>query len=103
MKGPGFLEQWSEQHCSMGQSKGQEQRMEVTEMGMLWYMTGGLGSPGMGQTRNEYIRMSLRMANIKDKMKKHQLGWFGHVMRQGEENLVRGSSRVDSRCQAGQG
>lgn len=29
------------------------------------------------------------MVHIKNKMREHQIQWFGHVLRQGQEDLVR--------------
>ncbi len=42
-----------------------------------------------GRIRNDYIRGSLGVADLRDKIRDHRLRWFGHVMRQDEEDLVR--------------
>lgn len=38
--------------------------------------------------RNSFIRGSLGVADVKDKLQEHQLRWYGHVARRGEGTVV---------------
>lgn len=67
--------------------KGQEQNMQIAEMDILRYMSGVFQKDSI---RNDSIRGSLGVVNIRDKMREHRLRWFAHVMmRWGEEKLDR--------------
>jgi len=39
--------------------------------------------------RNEYVRSSIGIMSIEDKMRDNRLKWFRHVMRRGETKAVR--------------
>jgi hypothetical protein len=39
--------------------------------------------------RNKYVRSSIDVVSIVDKMRKNRLRWFGHVMRRKETKAVR--------------
>lgn len=41
------------------------------------------------RTRKDYIKESFGVVGIRDKMKKHQLRWLGHVMKRRENGQVR--------------
>jgi hypothetical protein len=63
-----------------------EQRMSVAEMRMLRWMSGVTRED---RIRNEYVRGSIGVAPIGDKMRENRLRWFGHVMRREESEAVR--------------
>ena len=63
-----------------------EQRMSVAEMRMLRWMSGVTRED---RIRNEYLRGSIGVAPIGDKMRENRLRWFGHVMRREESEVVR--------------
>lgn len=48
------------------------------EMHMLRYRT---GVSYMDRIKNYYIRGSLGVVDIRNKMREHRLRWFGHVLR----------------------
>jgi hypothetical protein len=39
--------------------------------------------------RNEYIRGSLKVAPMTEKMRSNRLGWYGHVMRRDESHITK--------------
>ncbi|KAG7310779.1 hypothetical protein JYU34_003595 [Plutella xylostella] len=63
-----------------------EKRMHVTEMRMLRWMC---GVTRKDRIRNEYIRGSMKVAPIVEKMKSHRLSWFGHVMRREDDYVTK--------------
>jgi hypothetical protein len=63
--------------------KKNERKLHVAEMRMLRWMC---GVTRMDKVSNEYIRRSLKVAPITEKLKGNRLSWYGHVMR--EENHV---------------
>jgi len=40
--------------------------------------------------KNKYVRGSIGVASILDKMRENRLRWFGHVMTRGETKAVSG-------------
>jgi hypothetical protein len=58
-----------------------ERRLYVTEMRILKWMC---GMTRMHRIRNEYIRGSLKVAPVSEKMRSNRLAWYGHVMRKDE-------------------
>ena len=63
-----------------------EQRMSVAEIKMLRWMSGVTRED---KIRNEYIRGSIGVASIVDKMRENRLRWLGHVLRREETEAVR--------------
>lgn len=59
--------------------------MQIAEMYMLPFMS---GVSRQDRIRNDYIRRTLGMVDIRQKMRKHRVRWFGHMMRRGEGDLV---------------
>jgi hypothetical protein len=43
----------------------------------------------MDRIRNEYIRGSLKVAPVTEKMKSNRLAWYGHVMRWDESHITK--------------
>jgi hypothetical protein len=58
----------------------------VTEMRMLRWMC---GVTRMHTIRNVYIRGSLEVALVSDKMRSNRLAWYGHVMRRDESHIIK--------------
>jgi hypothetical protein len=54
-----------------------EMKLHVAEMRMLRWMC---GVTRMDKVRNEYIRRSLKVALITEKLKGNRLNWYGHVI-----------------------
>jgi hypothetical protein len=63
-----------------------EMRLHVTEMRMLKWMC---GVTRMDKIRNEYIRESLKVAPVTEKMRNNRLAWFGHVMRRDKSHMIK--------------
>ena len=61
-------------------------KLRVAEMKMLRMIC---GVTKRHRERNEYIRASLGVDNIEDKLAQGRLRWFGHVSRKGEDDAVR--------------
>ena len=64
--------------------KRHEKKMNVAEMKMLRWMCGVIRRD---RIRNEFIRGSLKVAEISSKMQERGLNWFGHVLRR-DENYI---------------
>jgi hypothetical protein len=43
----------------------------------------------MERIRNEYIRGSLKVAPVFEKMRSNRLAWYGHVMRRDESQITK--------------
>jgi hypothetical protein len=56
----------------------------VTAMRMLRRMC---GVARMDRIRNEYIRVSLKVAPVTEKMRSNRLAWYRHVMRRAESHI----------------
>ena len=41
------------------------------------------------RVRNEYVRRSVGLVNIEDKLAQGRLRWFGHVSRKGRDDVVK--------------
>lgn len=65
--------------------KTDEKRLHVAEMRMLRWMC---GVTRMDKVRNEYIRGSLKVAPVTEKLKGNPLSWYGHVRRRDETQAV---------------
>ena len=59
-------------------TKKQEAELEVAEMKMLRFE---LGVTRMDRIRNSFIRGSLHVGSIADKVREARLRWYGHVKR----------------------
>ena len=60
--------------------------MNVAEMRILRWMC--------GKTRNEYIRKTVGVTHIEDKLRKNRLKWYDHVQRKPIHAPVRKSDRI---------
>ncbi|XP_055377191.1 uncharacterized protein LOC129609284 [Condylostylus longicornis] len=47
------------------------------------------GVTKLDKIRNEYLRGTFKVADIKEKLAEKRLRWYGHVMRRDEEHPVR--------------
>jgi hypothetical protein len=63
-----------------------ERRLHVMEMRMMRWMC---GVTRMDRMRNEYIRESLKVAPVTEKMRSNRLAWYGHVMRKDESHITK--------------
>ena len=63
-----------------------ERRLRIAEMRMLRWMC---GVTRMDKVRNEYIRGSLKVAPVTEKLKGNCLAWYGHVKRRGETRVTK--------------
>src|SRR5215475_3717571 len=66
--------------------KDQEKRLKIAEMRMLRL---GMGITRKDRCRNDWVRESFELADIGDKLAENRLRWFGHVMRMGDEDVVK--------------
>ena len=73
-------------------TKGQEKRIELTEMRMLRWMC---GVTRKDKIRNEHIRGTTRVAQASKKITERRLIWYGHVMRRDGEHILRKVLRAD--------
>ena len=62
------------------------QNLRVAEMKMLRMMC---GVTNRDRVRNEYIRGSVGVDSIEDKMAQSRLRWYGHLSRKGEDDVVK--------------
>ena len=76
----------------LGIDKNQEQKLSVTEMKMLRMMC---GVTRRDRLRNEFVRGSVGVDSIVDKMAQSRLRWFGHVSRKDEDDVVKKVWRLD--------
>lgn len=51
----------------------------------------------MDKMKNEYIRESLKVAPVEEKLRSNKLTWYEHVMRRDEQNVVKKSFKYGSR------
>ena len=65
--------------------KAQEQRLDVTEMKMLRWMS---GVTRMDKIRNQYVRGSAKVTEASKKIQEYRLRWFGHLSRRVDEEHV---------------
>ena len=63
-----------------------EQKLRVAEMKMLSMMC---GVTRRDRVRNEYVRGSVGVDSIGDKMAQSRLRWYGHLCRKGGVDVVR--------------
>ena len=66
--------------------KSQERKLSVAEMKMLRMMC---GVTKRDRVKNEYIRGSVGVDSIQDKLAQSRLRWFGHVSRKGEDDAIK--------------
>ncbi|CAK1577904.1 unnamed protein product [Parnassius mnemosyne] len=66
--------------------KKDENRLHANEMRMLRWMC---GVTRMDKIRNEYIRGSLKVAPVVEKVRGSRLAWFGHVMRRNKSHVTK--------------
>ena len=64
----------------------EEKRLEVQEMRMLRWMN---GITRRDKVENRYVRGSMKVANIKDRITESRLRWAGHVWRRDQTELSR--------------
>ena len=81
-------------------SKGDVQKLSVTEMKMLRMMC---GVTKLNRVRNEYVRASVGVENIEDVLGQRRLSWFGHVSRKGQEDVVKKVWKWDGEVKLGRG
>ena len=67
-------------------TKKQVKEMEVAEMKMLRF---AMGVTRKDKTRNEYIRVTVKVERLGMKMRKDRLRWYGHVMKRDQEYVGR--------------
>ena len=65
--------------------KSQEQKLKVAEMKMLRMMC---GVTRRDRVRNEYVRASVGVDSMEDKLAQNRLRWYGHVSRREQEDVV---------------
>ncbi|KAJ8729865.1 hypothetical protein PYW07_016903 [Mythimna separata] len=63
-----------------------EKRVHVAEMRMLRWMCGVIR---MDKVRNEYIRGSLKVVPVTEKLKGNRLSWYGQVKRRDEMHVTK--------------
>ena len=61
---------------------GQERKMEAAEMKMLRF---SLGKTRLDKVKNETIRKTLKVKELRGKLRETRLRWYGHVLRREEE------------------
>ena len=55
------------------------------------------------RVRSEYIRASVGVDNIEDKLAQSRLEWFGHVFMKGEDDVVKKLWKRDSEVKLARG
>ena len=78
----------------------QERKLSVAEMKMLRMMC---GVTRRDRVRNEYVRASVGVDSIEDKLAQGRLRWFGHVSRKETDDDVRKVWRWDSEVKMSRG
>ncbi|XP_042884408.1 uncharacterized protein LOC122261007 [Penaeus japonicus] len=68
------------------EAKTQERKLEVAEKRMLRW---SLGLTRRERVRNEYIRGTLRVPRLQEKLREGRWRWCGHVQRRDEEDVDR--------------
>ena len=61
---------------------GQERKMEAAEMKMLRF---SLGKTRLDKVKNETVRKTLKVRELRGKLRETRLRWYGHVLRREEE------------------
>ena len=62
--------------------KAQERKLDVAEMMMLRWMSGGTK---LDRIRNERIRGTTKVGEISKKVQESRLKWYGHIVRREDE------------------
>ena len=70
---------------------GQERKMEVAEMKMLRF---SLGKTRMDRVTNEVIRNTLKVGELRGKLRETRLRWYGHVLRREEDYVGQRTRRM---------
>src|SRR5215469_6390360 len=80
--------------------KDQERRSQVAEMRMLRMM---MGITRKDRCRNDWVRESLGVADVGDKIAENRMRWYGYIMRMREEDEVRvvRAMRVEGKVRRG--
>ncbi|XP_063534964.1 uncharacterized protein LOC134744947, partial [Cydia strobilella] len=63
-----------------------EQKVHTNEMRMLRWAA---GVTRLDKVRNEHIRGSFKIAPITEKLSEQRLRWYGHIMRRGDDHVVK--------------
>ena len=66
--------------------KSHVQKLSVVEMKMLRMMC---GVTKWDRVSNEYVRASVGVDSIEDVLARRRLSWFGHLSREGQEDVVK--------------
>lgn len=77
-----------------------ERLLHVNEMRMLRWMC---GVTRLDRIRNEYVRGSLKVAPVNEKLRGSRLAWFGHVMRRNEWHVTKRSLNLNVEGYRGRG
>ena len=80
--------------------KAQEERLNVTEMKMLRWMS---GVTKVDRIRNERIRGTVKVIEISKKVQERRLQWYGHVMRRDEDYVGKRVMRMEVQGTRGRG
>ena len=70
---------------------GQERKMEVAEMKMLRF---SLGKTRMDRVTNEAIRNTLKVGELRGKLRETRLRWYGHVLKREEDYVGQRTRRM---------
>jgi hypothetical protein len=74
--------------------------MSVAVMRMLRWIS---GVSREDRIRNKYVRRSIGVESIVDKMRENRLIWFGYVVRREEKNAVRVVLKMNGEGKRGRG